>query len=340
MNCYHQMRIWVLTSEVLLFLLLFIISGHKSFSFFPSNNLIHHRYSKFSNVILRGEKTKKNCETYSSPLTSAQKEFFNSLDSMVYGKKFLKRLEELQKYKNEYGTCHVPKRYINNPTLGNWVNKQRQMYRKFLEGEQSSMTRERLEILNKIGFAWSGTIKIDDSEGSPKQIIKSADDAWMEMFEELKKNIGKHRESTSSISSRTKLGVWCAIQRRHYEKLRLGEMSRITKNRIDLLNSLGFDWSPWKTKWNMRVEELVEYKEKYGNCLVPVQWRENPQLGRWVSTQRKYYKLHQQGKPSYISNDRINELTNIGFVWSRWEYKWNEDGINVENSNDKIMEVP
>lgn len=52
---------------------------------------------------------------------------------------FTQKLVELEEYKKKHGDCLVPRRYEENPSLGNFVNKQRQSYRKFLLGEKSSM---------------------------------------------------------------------------------------------------------------------------------------------------------------------------------------------------------
>ena len=57
-----------------------------------------------------------------------------------YGPAFAKKIMELAAYKQQRGNCLVPKRYKDNPSLGNFVNKQRQLYRKYLEGENNSMT--------------------------------------------------------------------------------------------------------------------------------------------------------------------------------------------------------
>jgi hypothetical protein len=55
------------------------------------------------------------------------------------GSAFAQKLVELEEYKMKHGDCLVPRRYEDNPSLGNFVNKQRQSYRKFLMGEKSSM---------------------------------------------------------------------------------------------------------------------------------------------------------------------------------------------------------
>lgn len=58
----------------------------------------------------------------------------------LLGNAYAQKVLELAKYKAKHGDCLVPKRYEKNRSLGNWVNKQRQLYRKFLAGESSSMT--------------------------------------------------------------------------------------------------------------------------------------------------------------------------------------------------------
>ena len=55
------------------------------------------------------------------------------------GSAFAQKLLDLEAYQLENGHCLVPKRYESNPSLGNWVNKQRQSYRKYLNGEKSSI---------------------------------------------------------------------------------------------------------------------------------------------------------------------------------------------------------
>jgi hypothetical protein len=40
----------------------------------------------------------------------------------------------------------------------------------------------------------------------------------------------------------------------------------------------------------MRFEELKQYKAVHGHCNVPQTWDVNPQLGKWVDTQRAFKK--------------------------------------------------
>jgi len=49
----------------------------------------------------------------------------------------------------------VQKRYEENTSLGNWVAKQREEYKKYRKGGKGAMTEERIAKLEKVGFTWS-----------------------------------------------------------------------------------------------------------------------------------------------------------------------------------------
>ena len=70
--------------------------------------------------------------------------------------------------------------------------------------------------------------------------------------------------------------------------------------------------------WQQRFEELCQYKEKHGHCVVPQQY---PVLGQWVKRQRRVYTFIQDGTPPSVGNrhplneERIAKLKDIGFVF-------------------------
>ena len=77
-------------------------------------------------------------------------------------------------------------------------------------------------------------------------------------------------------------------------------------------------------QWNARFQELKSYKVKHGHCNVP---RSAGKLGGWVQTQRKQYRLLQEGKQSRITDERVGKLKSIGFHWSNedlWESMFDE----------------
>ena len=112
------------------------------------------------------------------------------------------------------------------------------------------------------------------------------------------------------------LGKWVDKQRTQYRLRREGKHSFLTEERIKKLEDLGFEWSPLGNSWDDRYDELVEYKNKHGNCLVPQRYSKNKALGRWVAKQRTQYRLRREGKQTPLTEDRIKLLDEVGFVWS------------------------
>ena len=95
--------------------------------------------------------------------------------------------------------------------------------------------------------------------------------------------------------------------------------------------------------WEERLDELVVYKKKNGNCNVP---RSHGKLGNWVHNQREFYK---KGK---LAQERTTQLKGIGFTWGlrkkneekQWEVRFNElisykdknGNCNVPQSQGKL----
>jgi hypothetical protein len=63
--------------------------------------------------------------------------------------------EELRDYLRNHGDCNVPKKYHLNPSLGEWVRKQRHDYSLKCDGYYSFMTAEHEAKLNVLGFSWA-----------------------------------------------------------------------------------------------------------------------------------------------------------------------------------------
>jgi len=72
------------------------------------------------------------------------------------------------------------------------------------------------------------------------------------------------------------------------QKIQTSYQSRgLSKQARDYLDKMGFVWEKVKrSKFDEMYEQLVAYKDEYGDCLVPSKWPENPRLARWVSTLR------------------------------------------------------
>jgi uncharacterized protein YbgA (DUF1722 family) len=88
-------------------------------------------------------------------------------------------------------------------------------------------------------------------------------------------------------------------------------------------------------KWNMQLEQLVEFKRKNGHCRVPCLYDQDMPLGQWVHTQRK---LHNNNT---IRQDRKTILDGIGFAWKAdgdklWHDKY-EKLVEFKRKNGHCM---
>jgi hypothetical protein len=219
------------------------------------------------------------------------------------------RFDQLCEYMEQFGDCMVPRKYSANLKLGLWVSKQRSDYRLYQEGKPSSMTAERIRELQSIRFEW-----------------ETARGYWslrLRQMGEFKVEFG-HCLVPLKYAANLKLGSWVSNQRSNYRLYQEGKPSHMTMERIRELESAGFEWEPNDHTWNARFDQLCEYMEQFGDCLVPLKYSTNPKLGMWVSTQRYTYRLYKEGKPSPMTMERIRELQSLQFEFEPHDLAWNE----------------
>ena len=112
------------------------------------------------------------------------------------------------------------------------------------------------------------------------------------------------------------LGDWLTDQRRQYKAWKQVQSTQLTQERRDKLTSIGFVWSVRnRPEWEQRYHELLQYKEKHGDCKVPQHFKPNKSLGKWVAKQREQYKLLRKGQHSFLTPYRLEKLNQAGFVW-------------------------
>jgi hypothetical protein len=70
--------------------------------------------------------------------------------------------------------------------------------------------------------------------------------------------------------------------------------------------------------WEERFSELADHRNIHGHCNVPWRCSENFKLAKWVARQRYQYRLHKEGKTSYMMLSRIQKLESLGFEWE-WD---------------------
>ena len=152
---------------------------------------------------------------------------------------------------------------------------------------------------------------------------KDDEGKWKQRLKELKAYKQKHGDCIvpQKYEHNPKLGIWVAHQRQQYKKWQKGVNAFITQKRINQLNKIDFTWEVGSggrkkdTLWKQHFNKLVEYKKKHGDCLVPQHYKQNAKLGTWVNKQRVQYKRWLNGVYSTITQERIDQLKEIDFVW-------------------------
>jgi len=186
-------------------------------------------------------------------------------------------------YKKQHGgSTNVPQNLPANhedKKLAYWIQRQRQQYFK------GKLIPERIDLLQSIGFEWR----------------LGRQTSWVEMYNRLVEYQQKYH--TTRVPWRfqddPRLGKWVTTQRQKYWK------AKLSQDRVDKLEAIGFEWDPFQGQWMKMFQKLVAYQQKFGNVAVPERWKEDPQLGLWVSKQRRGCK----------DPYRIDLLNGIGFVW-------------------------
>lgn len=68
--------------------------------------------------------------------------------------------------------------------------------------------------------------------------------------------------------------------------------------------------------WKCRIEELIEFKKKFGHCNVALDYTSDYyDLALWTNEQRILYQRAQEGVPSQLDAKRITDLEQLGFSW-------------------------
>lgn len=147
--------------------------------------------------------------------------------------------------------------------------------------------------MNRLGFNWD-----------PRE------NYWIERFEELKEHFAKQsdKKNKKMPNRKTPLGVWCDGQVLEFNRFQAGQKPYyITKERIDLLNSIGFVWDRMLAAWMKNYEALKKFYEKYGHTQVSVNYGDKT-LFRWLAKQKKKYKNGKEGKKPALTKEQIELL--------------------------------
>ena len=201
-----------------------------------------------------------------------------------------KRFELLSDYYKEHNTINISVGVeIEGVWLGKWINQQYKLYK------SGKLTAEQRELLEKLPL---------------EQLERSMLDVqWENSYAEAEKyyvkngtlsSVPKNYISENGVT----LGVWLIAQRR---ARRLGKLS---KERIALLDKLGFQWV-LESAFEKGLRYAKEYYSKHGDLNISGKYVTNDgyKLGHFIYEQRRKYG---KGK---LTDDEIRQLDELNMRW-------------------------
>ena len=241
----------------------------------------------------------------------------NSNRRLQYAARWNEMYAQLCAYKEAHGDCLVPTEKSEYSKLATWIYQQQKEYRKFKEGKgnSSKLTADHVVKLNDIGFAFERREKFL---------------SWEERLEQLRQFKAQHGH-LKVPTQHPELGQFTSKMRRECREFTDGKpdmkiSADTMRKRIADLTELGFVFQAGKRlnlppkhlqkTWDQRFEELLQYKEVHGHCVVP---QSTPGLGEWVHRQRKDYKALRADKPTRMTAARAIKLQDVGFVFDTRE---------------------
>jgi len=186
----------------------------------------------------------------------------------------------------------------------------------------NTITEHKITLLAQLGL---GSLKLGPSK--PQGSLQRGCETWEIHFQQLL----KYKKEFGTVEIRTynykkhkdqpyyKLSTWCETQRcAFFKRTAIANNKEVNKsNRLVLtdhqmqkLVAIGFRFTNKQSSWEERIEQIINYKAKHGDTLVPVAFTGSNNLGRWVTSVKRTYSLQK------LSTERISILDAIGFDFS------------------------
>ncbi len=176
------------------------------------------------------------------------------------------------------------------------------------DGFDDSRFRERVQILGP-------SISLEKLRQSiTAACLDAIGESWFERYGQLVAYHERHGtcDMPHRLAENKRLATWVINQRV------LRKDGVLCDEKIALLDRIGFKWSPKESEWRTNYLDLLAYRERFGNCRVPQEWRENKILAKWVATQRVRRKRKQ------LTAERIALLDKVGFEWAVLSKSWHD----------------
>ena len=146
---------------------------------------------------------------------------------------------------------------------------------------------------------------------------------WYEKYfllEQYKNEHGNCVVPRSFVYDDIKLGQWVSDQR--YKR------GRLSQNRREMLDALGFSWDPKGDAWERNFALLEQFKNRRGHCNVPKPHKEDGiKLGIWLSNQRR--------RREKLEESLQRRLEQLGVSWDPQADEWEQKFALLEQFKER-----
>ena len=217
--------------------------------------------------------------------------------------KWLQMFEQAKQYYDENGNLMLTP--SQNKQLYAWLRIQRDLY---IKGE--GLSEEQKRLLGEIEI--SKEIKKPKAEAKKEhRVSKKAE--WDKMYKQAQ----EYYEANGNLiipreDEYSQLYNWVKNQRTKYNVD--PTKCKLSKERIELLESIGMVWNIIEYQWNTMYAQAKAYYEQYGSLSIPDEREtEYKQLRTWIQEQKLKYNI--EDRPN-LSKEQIEQLEAIGIVWN------------------------
>lgn len=166
-----------------------------------------------------------------------------------------------------------------------WVDRQRQMYKLRNQGKKTALTDDRVSALEEVGFEWAVPRGKEPANPRPQGQAIAAAAGHQSIMAASPASRGRPKKADGVVGVGSPTGTLRKTQTQ---------------------------------KWNERYEQLKQYRADTGSTRVRAGKSKDDsysKLGKWCDHQRQLYRLRRDGKPSSMSDERIQALEDIDFQW-------------------------
>eukprot|EP00592_Proboscia_alata_P017649 CAMPEP_0194398142 /NCGR_PEP_ID=MMETSP0174-20130528/125941_1 /TAXON_ID=216777 /ORGANISM="Proboscia alata, Strain PI-D3" /LENGTH=341 /DNA_ID=CAMNT_0039194409 /DNA_START=46 /DNA_END=1068 /DNA_ORIENTATION=- len=188
--------------------------------------------------------------------------------------------DELLSYVESVGHARVPLEFLQNPSFGVWVATQRRNYKKFQKGVWSRMTKNRMKLLNKVGFEWDPTAHSSDrSYENLESFNLDSTSASKESVSDVFKLSSRPESDDHPCEQNPKINSDNANLRvvtNHSDSVK----NKVETQRLQTCHDVSSSRkSRIENRWDQRYKELLSFVENNGHARVSR--RQYTSLGNW-----------------------------------------------------------